>query len=392
MKIALMIPELTGGGAQRAAQILGNHLEEVGHEVYYFMVVPSAPVAYKVKGKIKNIDISIFRENFYGSDAIKFWNSIKSAGRIIKLQKKKIGIDVSISFMEECNFLNVYSSIGEKVIVSVRTTLSERDEFNGYLYKKECVKRVYNRAYRIVAVSDYVRNDLIVNYGVNLGKLITISNVSMKHDLDCSGGEWIFGKKVIISVARINPEKQLDHIIRAFKYVHEQCKEAKLLILGTGPLEDYMKWYAKQLDLVGSVHFLGFVEDVGYYMRNSKVFVMASKAEGFPNSMVEAMSYGVPVVTTNSPGGCREIVANDILINVSIREVKYEKYGIMVPYVRGKDRLDTCYDEDVYMAEGILKILNDDKLYEQYSKRSLERARDYSYDVIMSKWDRIIRG
>lgn len=389
MKIAIMIPELTGGGAQRAAQVLGDYLIDQGHEVFYFLLDSISPRAYKVNGKIVYINISRYREDIFRGDDHLFWRGIKQAGTIIKKVKKECKIDVSISFMEECNFLNVVSSVGEKIIVSIRTTLSEREEMKGFLYNKDNIRKIYNRADWIVAVSEYVKKDLEDNYGLCVKKLIAIPNAAMRHnDINKNQNEWPYGNKAILSVARINPEKQHDHIIKAFRYVHEQFKDSVLIILGVGHLEDYMKWYSRINGVEEYVHFIGFEEDIGYYMSNSRVFVMASKAEGFPNSMVEAMSYGMPVVTTNSPGGCREIAADDI--NSIVDNVCYEKYGIMVPYIKGKARPDHDYPEDEYLAEALKRVLADEELYEKYSARSLERASYYSYDKVMEKWTNII--
>ena len=311
MNVAIIIPELGGGGAERAAQTLGNCLVKRGHNVCFFLFDSISPVIFKPKCEILYINISEYRRLLWGTDESEFRSALRKAAKIVSSVKKKKKIDISISFMEESNFLNVKSCIGEKVIISIRTTLSERDELFGFFYQKDYIKKIYNRAFCIVACSEFVKKDLIDNYALNKKRVIVIPNVSMNHDTREMNEKWKYGKKAVLSVARISKEKQHDHLIRAFKYVHDLCEESELLILGDGPLKNYMQWYADKLGVGDSVHFLGFVENVGYYMQNSRVFVMTSKTEGFPNSMVEAMSYGLPIVTTDSPGGCREIVSDD---------------------------------------------------------------------------------
>ncbi len=391
MNVALMLPELTGGGAQRASQVLGDYLISLGCNVFYFLLDSDANLDYVVKGKIVYIDISEYEKGINSNEIASSVLNLRLAGRIVKEYKQNYNIDISISFMEKCNYLNVFSKTGDKIIISIRTTLSERDEFKGALYNKPLISKIYKRADCIVAVSNYVKNDLVVNYNLPRESVTVIPNAAMQHgELSHEDSSWNYGNKTILSVARINPEKQHDHLIKAFKEVKRDCSDAELVILGKGPLEEYMKWFAEVHGVRDCVHFVGYNCDIGFYMRNSRVFVMTSKAEGFPNSMVEAMAYGIPVVTTNSPGGCREIVGASISNDEYTDSIGYFEYGILTPYIRGKARLERDYDEDCQMAKAITAVLTNDEIYEKYRKKSFYRSKYYSYENVMKMWDKLI--
>ena len=378
--IAIIIPTLGYGGAERVAQLLGNHLFDYGYNVFYFLTEGKKNQEYQVKGMIVNIGESIGHNSS---------NEIEGAleyALTLRTEKKRFRIQVSISFMEWCNSLNVLSRCGDKIILSVHTTLSTRNDAKGLFHDKRLIKSLYNMADYVIAVSEYSRMDLISNYGVRENKAITINNPVVIREAICDK-VWEYGNYCIVCVGRYDPVKQHDRIIKAFSYVHQHNNDAKLILVGDGKNRDYLEYIADVLGIKDNVIFTGFTENVGYYLSHSKVFVMASRTEGFPVSMTEAMAYKIPIVSTDSPGGCKEILGG----KGAITEVTECKYGIMTPYVLGKAGRGSDLDEnELMLGEAILKLLSDKKLHEHYSAMSAERAKSYDYERIMKEWDDIL--
>ena len=389
MNIAILIPELGGGGAERVAQIIGDYYCTRGENVYYFLLETSISQVYPVKGGIINTGIKSCTEGDpYGTIQV-LGKLLKSSVQMRKW-KWKYHIDVAISFMEECNYINVLSKGRERVITRVCTILSQRDDFRGVLYNRYLVHFLYSLSNKIVVMSDYAVKDMHDNYGISYSKLQKIPNPALQGNLREEDGNWIYGKDVVICVGRLERVKQQEKIIRAFTYVISQHKTAKLLILGTGPNRKYLENLCKKNGIDQSVVFVGFTDDVEFYLKNSKVFVMASKVEGFPNSMVEAMAYGVPIVTTNSPGACSEIVGGTKKM-VSELTIQYCKYGILTPAISGKkEKSARCSKEEVLLGDAILKVLKENELYDKYHKRSLKRAEMFHIDRVIKKWDKVV--
>lgn len=386
MNIAILIPELGGGGAQRVAQILGNYYVDRGDKVFYFLQDTNAKQDYRVKGKIVRTSI---QSCMVGSnDVWRMLRLLKSSQQMRKL-KRQYQIDVAISFMEESNYINVLSKGREKVFVRVCTILSKRKDMTGFLYKKGIVRFFYSRADRVVVMSDYAREEMQGYYGVPQKKLIKIPNGVIKNKAEKDDLEWEYGTKTIVCMGRLDEVKQQERIIRAFSYVADRESQARLIVLGKGPKLNYLRKLCIRYRIDDKVSFIGFTDQTTYYLRHSKAFVMASKVEGFPNSMIEAMECGVPIITTDSPGACAEIVGKEIN---RIDSIVLCQYGILTPAMPDEKLLDDqpLIKQEIELGEAMLKVLTDDKIYEKYRERSLKRAQMYSLDRVIRKWNCLI--
>ncbi len=382
MNIAILIPSLDMGGAERVAQLLGDYLIDHGHKVYYILTDVRRKVVHDVKGEIIFLDIPYLSL----SGIAGFTTLFDGIQAVIKV-KRKYKIDTSVSFMEWSNPLNALSKCGDKVILGVRTALSKRDDFHGFHFDKRFIRFIYARADSIVAVSEFSRRDMIENYGINPRTIVTIPNAAIKPSVTFDEIEWRYGDKCVICLSRFNAVKQLDRIIRAFSVVVKKEPQARLVLLGEGTLKDYLVMICNRFDLSKPVVFEGYTYFPGYYLEHARAFVMASKAEGFPNAMVEAMSYGVPVITTDSPGGCGEIVGK----TQSSTEIQYCEYGILTPYIKGKaPRSLELEPEEVLLGNAMLEVLEKEEIYQRYHEASLARAKYYGKERIMKMWDDIV--
>lgn len=384
MNIAIIIPDLSGGGAERIAAQISDSFCDNGNDVYVFLLKAGAICEYKTKAKIIRLNLV-----FNGYDEKGEIRELRREAVFLRKYKEEFSIDVSISFMEWANALNVFSKCGDKVILSVRTLLSARG-YTSIHCGKTFIRRYYNKAFRIVAVSKAVRKDLIDYYQLAPKKVVVIFNPAIKRSSSEVKRDWIYGKYALACIGRFEAVKQQDRIIRAFSFVYEKDKKARLLLIGKGYTEDYLKWIRKKYHLEEAVDFIPFT-DVSFYLDHVRALVMASKAEGFPNVMVEAMAKGVPIISTDSPGGCGEIIGKqepEPVVNAKMCE-----YGILTPYMCGKaPNTLALEDHEIELGKAMLKILQDDEMCNEYAKRSLKRAKDYDFDTIMSVWNHSVVG
>lgn len=112
---------------------------------------------------------------------------------------------------------------------------------------------------------------------------------------------------VLGTVANFRKEKNYPFLFDCFREMHAKYPRLKLLCVGGGPLLDKSKEFVKNSDIKDEVIFTGYSENVASYIEAMDFFTLCSLSEGMPNVLIQAMSMGVPVLST-SAGGCKEII------------------------------------------------------------------------------------
>ena len=120
-------------------------------------------------------------------------------------------------------------------------------------------------------------------------------------------------KNSIVITSRLTEVKNHEILIRAFALLTEKFPDYILDIYGDGPLRDYLTNLVKKLGLDNKVVFHGAMPDVLNKIVSSKIFVLPSNHEGFPNSLAEAMALGIPSISTDCRiGGPKEMIVNGV--------------------------------------------------------------------------------
>lgn len=381
MNIAILIPSLAGGGAERVAAIVGGYYSDKGHKVYYFLGNTRFRKRYDVKGIIVNTGIL----NSSGS-IIDGLVSLARSARIMRRYKKKYRIDVAFSFMEEFNYINVLSRRSESVICSECAITSLRPDMTGLLYNKYMICGLYNMADRIVVISSYSAKELSEIYHVKKEKIVKIPNPVQLDKAGYMEKEWQYGDHAVICVGRHVEVKQQDIAIKAFSRVAELMEDARLIICGEGPQKPYLEKLIRALGLQNKVYLLGFQSDITYYYEHAKVFLLTSDNEAFGNVVVEAMAAGLPVVSLDSPGGPPEILGCK---KEKVNATEYAGYGIITPHLRSNKGFKVT-EQEKDLGNVVAQLLKDEKLWNHYSAMSKKRAQYYSHEKIMKKWDKLI--
>ena len=367
--ILFLIESLRDGGSERS---ISNIATEIANKHNVILVVADKKEKdYDFSGNIIEI------KEFISKNPIKRLIGINKLKKI----KKKYNIDISISYLTAYNLYNILSKYKDKCFISIRNHLSTKKE--GIIAK--CGTIYSNKkADKIICCSKSIEIDQINNFKANKNKTIVIENYINK----------IHYKKnrcnnIIISVGRITKHKGHEHIIKAMSLVVKKVSDAKLLILGRGYYKDYLEELINKLNLTNNIELLGFTNDIGKYLNIAKVFVLASDYEGFSNSLLEAMSYSIPVIATNSPGGNSEILSDKYYSHEIDKRIRC-KYGILIPtFINDHNTFEITKNERI-LAKEIINLLINKKDYNDYKNKSIERAKYYSKSKIINKWLDII--
>lgn len=386
MNIAILIPTLAYGGAERVAAELSKYFSNNGNNIYIFTEARRSE-KYDFTGKIIQLKDGYYSgfNSWYGTVSGLLKRAVEM--RRLKVQYK---IDVSISFMELYNMVNVLSRTTDKVIVRVCTVLSVRN-IDSKLYDEKLIKCLYNRADCVVAISNYIMRDLAKTYKVGRGRIKVIPNSVETSVEQPMNDNWIYGENVIICLARLCNAKQQRLLIEIFSRVKKKKQSAKLLLVGNdeGEYAVSVKKTVKKLGLVDDVVFTGHISNTKYYLEHSKLFVLLSKVEGFGNSTIEALSVGIPVICMDSPGASREILAPRTRIE-DLNQVEYAEYGILVPFIDENIHDEINEIRKNLICDVIVNVIDNDILCVDYANRGKFRASLFSMAQVGKMWNKII--
>lgn len=390
--IALIIYSLKGGGAERVVSLLSHQLSKKYN--LYLILFDSLDIAYSYGGKLIDINVKSQR-----SLIMKIINVVLRIYYIRKV-KKKYNINVSISFQDGANITNLLSKTDEQVIISIRSFLSKREKNTINYLTIWLTKILYNKSDNIIANSKGVADDLIDTFNLNKTLIdciynpIDLKRVKQLTQEDLVEDDYIFKENMftILNIGRLTKVKGQWHLIRAFSYVIKEISNIKLLILGQGELETYLKDLVLELNLQEHVTFLGFKKNIFKYARNSQVFVLSSLYEGFGNVIVEAMACGVPIISSDCKAGPREILAPNTDTKYETKDIEYAEYGVLVPVCDNilYGHKEPLTPEELLLGKGIVELVKNSELRKQYSIKGLRRVEDFSIEKIAKKWEGLI--
>ncbi len=391
-KILLIIPEMMMGGAQRSISKLS--LEFSKHHIVYLVVFNTVDgVAYSHGGELISLDVMPTGGIF---------NKIKSfAQRVNRLRKlkKDLDVDVSISFLEGADYINILSRLREKIILSIRGSKRYDETIQGkfsLLRNKVLIPWLYRKADLIVTVNHGIVGELRTSYGLGKSNILTIGNFYDTEEIKRLSVEpksnsltRIYADRVLVITGRLAVEKGLKQLLQIFHQLKKVHKNLRFVVVGDGPELSELISIANQLNLkveMGfdfqespDVIFAGSQPNVFTFLKGATLFLMNSSSEGFPNGLVEAMICGVPVVSSDCPYGPREILAPEFPFVSSITKPYISSSGILMPMIV------TERDEKMWV-EMLNDILGKKDLLSQLVQNGQQRADQFEKELIMEKW------
>lgn len=294
MKIVFVLPDMPGGGSERVVAMLANEYVGRGYSVAILLFAGNQ-VVYPLDERIK---IVIAGKASGGNPFIQ----IDRLLRMRRFYRQNKGCYI-FSFCVNGSFFSVLAAAGirHRLLVSERNDPSRR--FAGWRMRDWS----YRRADKIV----FQTEDMKQCFPKAIQKkAVVIPNPVSNDMLPPFAGER---KKRIVSVGRLQPQKNHKLLLDAFAAFSKLHDDYELHIFGIGELEAALKEQAAELQIADRVVFRGFSNDVQHEIWDSAMFVLPSDYEGISNSMIEALAIGVPVISTDCPvGGSRAYIEDGV--------------------------------------------------------------------------------
>ena len=285
--ICIVAPSLQGGGIERALSTLSSHFVKRGHKVVY-IACRAGKHFYELNPQV------IFREPSFvytASSRFKLLNYYKII-RFVRKQLKEFKPDTILSFGDIINPLALLANRGLKFPIYISDRISPKQYLGRF---KNFMKQItYRKATGIIAQSSFAADYKRQVFGNDINLQI-IPNLLRKID----GFDNVEKKNQVIGVGRLSQEKGFDRLIEAFAKIKGH-DEWILVLVGDGPVRGQLEEQAKALGIENRVEFPGMRKDVDHLLAESKIYVIPSRCEGFPNALCEAMASPLPCIAFDS--------------------------------------------------------------------------------------------
>ena len=304
-KIIFFMPNIERGGIEKNLLLLSNYFI---NKKYQVKIIYSS-ISKEIKKKLNN-KIELDKSKKY----IKYWFFSKSINNsincFIKLMLIKENINsnsIMISMHDHPFSIMACKKINIKCVLRIAN--HPRDSlifFNNLInFKLKLFIKIFFYQFADGIICNSVSSSKYLK-----SKIRDLNIVSIYNPLKLDKNESKIKKKnYILTVGRLEKQKNIKGIIRAFKYIHKEFHNYILLIIGSGKEENSLKNFVKKNDLNNKIKFIKFINPRKYY-KSSKIFVLNSFFEGQPNVLIEALNYNLPIVSSNCKSGPNEILAN----------------------------------------------------------------------------------
>ncbi|MBK6880135.1 MAG: glycosyltransferase [Elusimicrobia bacterium] len=310
MNIALVLPNLAGGGAEKITLSLARHFRQAGHTVRLILFSNSGELQGQAPPGIPIVDLqcgSARRALFpllraiddSGADTV--FSTHKHTAILCELSRFR---PRGRSYRHFMRIPNTYSR--EMRIYS----LWKRALLNWG------IRWALTRADGVIGVSEGVTDDLVRNYALPRERARTIRNPVYDDSFSSlaarpSGVPRLDHREGfnVVAAGRLEYQKGFDFLIAGFAMAFAK-DDAHLFILGDGPLRRDLAEKADRFGIAGQVTFPGFVLNPLPYYALASAFVLSSRFEGSPNALIQNLCLGTPVIATNCESGPAEILQN----------------------------------------------------------------------------------
>lgn len=349
-RIAIVLPDLRGGGAERVCVNLANEVVRRGFDVDVVLMRLQGELVNQIDPRVRVVDLRAPRVRNFLLPLIRYLRSNPCNALVVNMWPLTVITGIAhrlarhtgkVVLVEHTNW--TASQIAGKSLRRRLVGLSMRWFFP---WADERVAVSEGSARSLVEISGLSRSWFNVLYNPVVGRPL------MEADAPVSLEAWWQGEhKRVIAIGTLRKDKDFESLLHAFKNVCAST-DAKLLILGEGGLRASLEELVDRLGLRSKVFMPGFVSEPRIYLQRADLFVLSSRAEGLPTVVIEAIEQGTPVVSTDCPSGPREILEDG-------------KFGTLVP---------------VGDVEALAKAMEDALAREHDHEALKRRAQDFSVD------------
>ena len=348
-KIAILVTGLGPGGAERVIAQLAEHWSNRGHEITVFTFdAPADKIFHPLPASVSIRRLDCPKGGMAGY-----------LQRLLRLTRalRTVRADILVSFLTKNNLLASIAKTGTHLDwIACERNNPERQKTHPMWNRM--LHFAYRRADAIVCQTNGVRRCFPA---ATQDRIAVIPNPIKPMDRRERGR----GTR-IAAVGRLDRQKGFDLLVDAFARIAPRHTEWSLDIWGEGPERHSLQRQIESRGMTGRIHLRGVSDRPGGWMEECDIFVLASRYEGFPNVLGEAMSAGLPVIATNCDFGHSEMV-------------KHGRNGLIV-----------SPGNKASLAAALDRLISDEALRRQLAEEAPAAVKGFATADVMRKWDRLI--
>lgn len=373
-KILFFIESLAGGGAEKVLTDIVKNLNNKEYDITVMTVTDSGLYVNDIKSKckyksflkVKDLECGIFNKLKYKFLYKAIYNlPTKIIYKIFIKQK----YDIEIGFVEGFSTKLIAKSKNKhsKKIAWIHTDF-ETNHWTRQVFKNDKQeKESYLKYDKIITVSKSAESSFKRELGIKHNiytqyNPIDIKNIKLKSK-EPINIKKVNGKLTLCTVGRLVDQKGYDRLLNVVKRLKEDNLEFNLWIIGQGIEYENLNRYIIDNNLQDIVNLLGFKKNPYKYVSKADVFICSSRAEGFSLAIAEAMTLGVPIISTNCSG------PNEIL--------GFGKYGLLV---------ENSEDE---LYKGLKKLIIDSSLRKIYKEKARNRSLEFDINNTIKNIEKV---
>lgn len=305
-RIAIFLPDLRGGGAERAAVNLANSFIQRGYAVDMVLLSATGEFLADLLLGIRVVDLKVKRLRQALFPLVRYLRQSRPAALLACMWPLTVFALLA----------RTLSRVPTRVLVAEHTTWSHSELLSRWSVGwqvRTSMHHFFPSADGIVAVSEGAADDLARFANLDR-KAITVIYNPVVGDAKPPASEplppdgwWTGSHRKVLAVGTLKPIKDYATLLTAFAQLCQRV-DSRLLILGDGECRLALEAQAQQLGIEASVFMPGFILDPSPYYQHADLHVLSSIGEGLPTVIIEALAAGTPVVSTDCPSGPREIL------------------------------------------------------------------------------------
>jgi GalNAc-alpha-(1->4)-GalNAc-alpha-(1->3)-diNAcBac-PP-undecaprenol alpha-1,4-N-acetyl-D-galactosaminyltransferase len=361
MRVTFVIPVIGSGGAEHALAILASRWAAAGRLITILSYDDGTrPPFYDLDSRIQHVPMNIAGDSSGTLAAIS--NNLRRA-RLLRRELQRSRPDLVVSFIDQTNVLTLVAAMG----LAVPVVVVEQSDPRSFPLKRVWARLrliTYARARRIVLLS--LRDADFFPMRLQR-RVAVIPNAFVPPEPEAELSERAPQRPALIALGRLHRDKGFDILLEAFALIRDDHPEWDLTILGEGEERSGLEKRRDELGLAGRVSYPGRVKDPYAHLRRATLFVLPSRAEGFPLALCEALACGLPAVCTDCAGGVRDIIEDGV-------------NGVIVPV-----------DDATALARALSCLMSDEPKRRSLARRAPEVLERFNPEKTFAAWESLLQ-